>query len=835
MAENITVGANNSNISNDFYLSVSKGHIPGHAIVNKFGRNKAITTGFDLMSIGATYGMPTTAQSLEVISGDADDNGSSQATLTCVNAVALTAATGTVTMATVLENTFSTGTVTCLNAVANTFSTGTVTCLNAVANTFSIGTVTAATAIQGNTATINGLVYTGVDGAKSDNTEFSVDTGNNETAADLADSINNDVRVGTLGDVSANAVAAVVTLTSDVAGVAGDATTLVSSGATLAVSGATFASGVDADTFEVNGLTYTGVAGVKSDNTEFSIDTSDILCATDIVDSITNDVRAGTSGDVSAANGGTAVVTFTTDVEGVAGDAITLSSTDGVTLAVSGAVFSGGVDADTFTVNGLLYTGVAGAKSDNTEFSIDTSDIAAATDIVDSITNDARSGTSGDISAANGGTAVVTMTTDVAGTAGDAITLVSSDGVTLAVSAATFSGGVDADTCTINGLVYTAVAGAKSDNTEFSTDTSDIATATDLADSITNDARTGTLNDVTAASGGTAIVTCTQTVGGTAGNATTLVSSDGVTLAVSGATFSGGLEADTVTVNGLLYTAVAGAKADDTQFSIDTSDDATALDLADSIDGDVRVGITVPTVSLNASANTNVVTVDSDDADAVDGTTDISASANITASAAFLTASLTGGHRIVIEGLDDDWTFQTKTVILNGLTAVAIPGTWRRFFRAYLDRSGTYISTAATTSHEGIITIRIAGAGATWGLIDTLGGAAANDEGMGQTQIGCYTVPAGKTAHLLNKHFSVDSNKDVTFYLFRRENADDVVSEFNGVLRLVSQYDAVSAPADFTARAPMAVFPEKTDIVWIGKGAAASAASVEFQLLLIDN
>lgn len=45
---------------------------------------------------------------------------------------------------------------------------------------------------------------------------------------------------------------------------------------------------------------------------------------------------------------------------------------------------------------------------------------------------------------------------------------------------------------------------------------------------------------------------------------------------------------DEVTVNGLVYVAVAGAKANDTEFSIDTSDAATATDLADSIDDDVR-------------------------------------------------------------------------------------------------------------------------------------------------------------------------------------------------------------------------------------------------------
>lgn len=66
---------------------------------------------------------------------------------------------------------------------------------------------------------------------------------------------------------------------------------------------------------------------------------------------------------------------------------------------------------------------------------------------------------------------------------------------------------------------------------------------------------------------------------------------------------------DTVTVNGLVYTAVSGAKADDTEFSIDTSDTAAATDLADSIDDDVRTGITKPSLDVSATSSTDTVTV----------------------------------------------------------------------------------------------------------------------------------------------------------------------------------------------------------------------------------
>lgn len=116
--------------------------------------------------------------------------------------------------------------------------------------------------------------------------------------------------------------------------------------ATFATGTVTCATVLAGDTVTVNGLLYTAVAGAKADNTEFSVDTGDTECATDLADSITNDTRTGALGDTTATNV-LGVVTITTDVEGTAGNAITLASSDGVTLAVSGATFSGAND-DTY-------------------------------------------------------------------------------------------------------------------------------------------------------------------------------------------------------------------------------------------------------------------------------------------------------------------------------------------------------------------------------------------------------------------------------------------------------------------------------------------------------
>ena len=77
------------------------------------------------------------------------------------------------------------------------------------------------------------------------------------------------------------------------------------------------------DTVTINGLVYTAVAGVKSDNTEFSIDGTDTVDAADLVDSITNDnARQGTLADLIPTNVLGVVTLFSTAI-GAAGNAVT--------------------------------------------------------------------------------------------------------------------------------------------------------------------------------------------------------------------------------------------------------------------------------------------------------------------------------------------------------------------------------------------------------------------------------------------------------------------------------------------------------------------------------
>jgi hypothetical protein len=193
------------------------------------------------------------------------------------------------------------------------------------------------------------------------------------------------------------------------------------------------------------------------------------------------------------------------------------------------------------------------------------------------------------------------------------------------------------------------------------------------------------------------------------------------------------------------------------------------------------------------------------------------------------TALGTGAREITITGLDASWNEQVITVAMNGTAPVAVPGTWLRVYRAAVSGSGTY-ATATAGSHAGDVTIRGTGAGATWAII------AVTDSGFpaGQTEIAAYTVPAGFTGYLLDKHTTVNTAKEPPDIIwFRRENADTAVAPFSA-MRVFERHTGVSTEVTYHPHAAAVTLPEKTDVgVMAHVTSLTTAISVEFQLLLV--
>lgn len=189
-------------------------------------------------------------------------------------------------------------------------------------------------------------------------------------------------------------------------------------------------------------------------------------------------------------------------------------------------------------------------------------------------------------------------------------------------------------------------------------------------------------------------------------------------------------------------------------------------------------------------------------------------------------AAGSGARQVTVIGLDANWAEVSQTVTTNGTTAVALTTPLLRLYRWYVSSSGTY-ATASAASHVGTLTIRAAGAGATWSTITVTPFA------MGQSQIGAYTIPAGKTAFLVGVYAYVSSTKAVNLLIFQRPNANDVSSPYSGGMRLVSQWAGVTGNLTVQYKTPRGVFVGPCDLGFMGRVASGTgSATVEFELIM---
>lgn len=98
-----------------------------------------------------------------------------------------------------------------------------------------------------------------------------------------------------------------------------------------------------------------------------------------------------------------------------------------------------------------------------------------------------------------------------------------------------------------------------------------------------------------------------------------------------------------------------------------------------------------------------------------------------------------GAHKVVIEGLDDNWQYQTTEVTLDGTTPVSVSAVdFIRVFRMYVSDGGTYHS-----ANAGNITLRNIGNSEHYLSIYHDG-----TSGEGDASVSLWTVPASRTAYV---------------------------------------------------------------------------------------
>ena len=192
------------------------------------------------------------------------------------------------------------------------------------------------------------------------------------------------------------------------------------------------------------------------------------------------------------------------------------------------------------------------------------------------------------------------------------------------------------------------------------------------------------------------------------------------------------------------------------------------------------------------------------------------------------TSAGTGARTVTVQGLGSDWTETSETVTMNGTSAVALSTSFTRVFRMFVAGSGTYASSAAS-SHAGTITLRASGGGDTWAAIGLIGGI-----GVGQTEIGAYTVPAGKRAIVLGRKITVETNKSVNVEFFRREGVDTVSAPYSP-MRILEVNRGLTGDLEGTYSVTLGPFTGPCDIGFFAAATTGTASvEVSFSLLLED-
>jgi hypothetical protein len=183
----------------------------------------------------------------------------------------------------------------------------------------------------------------------------------------------------------------------------------------------------------------------------------------------------------------------------------------------------------------------------------------------------------------------------------------------------------------------------------------------------------------------------------------------------------------------------------------------------------------------------------------------------------------TGAHKVLFQGLDDNFVLDEEEVTLNGTAPVVTTKSFRRGYRMFVTQVGTYHRT-----NVGSIV-------ATYSITGDV--AAAIGPNAGQSEMSHFTIPADTKGYLLYAHLVIQTTKTANIVMCQYPNADAIVSPFpSGSRRVVEGFIGVEGQVQLDPPAPL-VFEAKTDIWFRVDEVSASntAVAVDYQLLLVEN
>lgn len=180
------------------------------------------------------------------------------------------------------------------------------------------------------------------------------------------------------------------------------------------------------------------------------------------------------------------------------------------------------------------------------------------------------------------------------------------------------------------------------------------------------------------------------------------------------------------------------------------------------------------------------------------------------------TANGSGARAITLTGLNAAGELISETIATAGASASQpTVQTFIRLLDATVSASGTY-ATQAAASHVGNITIENAAGGTDWALISD------GSFPRGDTEIGVYTTPRGRSAYVQALRISSDADKKANVVFFKRSNILETAAPYSA-MTLIAEFPTVSGTIQFDYDPPLA-FPQLTDFGFL---ASVSASTVD--------
>jgi hypothetical protein len=188
------------------------------------------------------------------------------------------------------------------------------------------------------------------------------------------------------------------------------------------------------------------------------------------------------------------------------------------------------------------------------------------------------------------------------------------------------------------------------------------------------------------------------------------------------------------------------------------------------------------------------------------------------------TANGSGARAITLTGINADGELISETIATAGASASAATSqTFIRLLDAFVSASGTY-ATQAAPSHVGSITIENADGGSDWALISD------GSFPRGDTEIGVYTVPKGRSAYVQEIRLASNADKKANIVLFKRSGILETVAPYSGMV-LLAEFPEVSGSLQVDYDPPLA-FPQLTDFGFMASVSSSTVdVSVSFDVI----